>query len=579
MRSPRVRHAVLIAIVFLLSGYSCGKDQGGHRERGGGLRPEEPRSGGILRVPVASDPTSMNPLLGRPGQQSRLWRYFYPSLVQLTPRGALPPDVRGDLARRWEWSEESRTLTFYLCDDRYWEDTTRVRLNDVIQTYAAYRLIGRLPAQATRDSLLDPGLLSVEAGSDSTVRFRFRPGFALWRAWGVASWPVLPAHKLGKLDPLMLESSSLGREPLSAGPFRLLDWRPGLNFWMGANPAAPQGCHPLLRVVALEPSPGIDSRILRLVLGRADLVLDVPVLRLNELVRDDDESVQAYAEGPASVGMILWNLRHPGESRVLRDAVSLAIDRNRLLSELVTWRGQRYGGIAGGLLEPAQPAQPDSIAASAPFPHFSRAGADSILDLAGWSARDEDGVRLRAGLPIRIEMIYDRGNLLRERMATLLEEDLARVGLELVPIPLDGASFMDRYRSGFFEAAMMGFTVPLTPDLSSLWASWGYWNRGGYASAVMDSLVSAQQAAGAEGEVARLSRSIEAQARSSGPVTFLIYQDGLALVSDRVRGFNGTPFAPLGDLERVWLADTTGVIADSAGAAGAGGTAGGAGDR
>jgi peptide/nickel transport system substrate-binding protein len=559
-KARAILHAALVCCLVatcILSGELSCRGGGRHPKQEGIAPAEQPRPGGILRVPVAVEPGSMNPLVARPGPQAQLWRYFYPSLVQLTPRGVRPPEVRLDLASRWEWSEESHTLTFYLRSDRYWQDTTRVRIGDVIQTYAAYRLTGRLHPKATRDSLLEPGLLSVEAGNDSTVRMHFAPHFSLWRAWPVTTWPILPAHKLGKLDPLMLESSPIGREPLSAGPFRLLDWRPGLNFWMGPNPAAPEGRRPLVRVVAFEPSPGIDSRILRLVLGQADLIPDVPVFRLGELVDEENNGVRVYAEGPASVEMILWSYGHPADAPALREAVSLAIDRDRLLSELASWRGTRFGGIAGGLLEPAGPGEPDSIAASVPFPHSSRAEADSVLDLAGWTDRDQDGFRLRAGLPLRVEMIYDRGSALRERMVTCLEEDLARVGIQLDPVALDAVSWQNRFRSGVFECALLGFTPPTIPDLSTMWASWGYWNRGGYASARVDSLVLAQEAAVNEADIVRCGRSIEAQIRRDRPATFLVYLDGVALLSDRVRGFTGSPFIPYGDLERVWLADTT----------------------
>lgn len=518
---------------------------------------EQPRPGGILRIPIGSDPSTMNPLLGRPGRQTDLWPYFYPSLIQLQSRGARIPRILPDLARRLEWSEEARTLTFILRTDRYWEDTTQVRAGDVVQTFNAYRFMGRLPAFASRDSLFDPGLQAVEALDDSTVRLRFRPGFSYWRALPVAGWPILPAHKLGKFDRMMLEASPLGREPLSAGPFRLLDWRPGLNLWMGPNPMTPPAHRPFVREVAFEVSPGADSRILRLLLGEADVVTDLPVFRLAALAREDASNVRIHSGGPASVEMIFWNLRDPASLPILRQAVSLALDRDRLLSQVAEWDSVRYGGVPGGLLEPAGPDEPDSVAASVPFPRFDRTAADSLLDAAGWLERDSEGFRLRVGLPLRLTMIYDRSSELRERLVTYVEEDLARVGILLDPVPLDGTTFWQRYRAGFFETALLGFTVPATPDLSGVWASWGYWNCGGYASVITDSLITAQQGAAKEEEVLRLSRVIEAQIRADQPVTFILYLDGVAFLSPRVRGFDGDPWHPYGNLSRVWLADTT----------------------
>jgi peptide/nickel transport system substrate-binding protein len=546
------RYALFASLALLLAG-ACTRHRPASTEARWPFR--EPHAGGTLRISLAREPAPLSPLLGRRGRAIDLWSCFYPSLFTCEPQGAKPPLVRGDLARRSEWSEENRSLTVVIRTDRYWQDTTRVRASDVVRTYDAYRAMGRLPSGAVSDSVPDTGLISVTAENDSTLHLGFRPGFTLWRAWPAATWPILPASKLADLRPSMLEMSPLSREPLSAGPFRLLEWRPGLNLWLGPNPMAPSGSRPWVNKVALERSPGPDSRILRVALGRADVALDVPVFRLASLV-DRDVAVQAHQGPVASVEMLFWNLGLFAPP-ALRQAVSLAVDRERLVQLLLTWRGQRYGGAAGGLLEPAGPAVVDSSIADAPIPIHDSAKADSVLDAAGWSERDAAGYRLRSGMPLRIEMVYDRSNEFREKIATLLEEDLHRVGILLELVPLDGPVLWERFRSGLFETALVGFRPPEIPDLSALWGTHGLWNAGGYASAQADSLVGALKSASKPEDIERCARRLEAQIRRDRPVTFLIYRQECDLLSPRVRDFQGSVLSPLGRLERVWLADTT----------------------
>lgn len=566
----------------------------------------------------------MNPLAARGRPQAEFWGAFYPSLLVARAQGAHPPAVTGDLARSWRWDPEQRVLVCALRHDRLWEDTTRVSIGDVVRSYAAYRAVGWMNRRAPGDSLPDAGLVSVTANGDSAIELAFAPGFSFWRALSAATWPILPERRLTDLSPSMLISSPLAREPLSAGPFRLADWRPGLNLWLDPNPLAGSTRRAHVERIAFEVCPGIDARILRLGYGKADLVFDAPVHRLDELL-DTGADVALHLGGVASVEVLLWSQRGVPAAPEIRTAISLAIDRERSVRELLTWRNEVCGGPAGGLLEPSGP-PPDSVEIAeprpkpsvpvaatvewtmqagpidssgidssavplagwltpvwpvapadsgrtdtssttaplprairyVPMPVYDRAAANQVLDAAGWIERDGEGFRTRGGLRLRLEVLYDRGNLFRERLATRLEEDLAAVGIELVPVPLDSRSLWSRFQAGHFEGVLLGFRPPVTPDLAPLWATWGAYNRTGYSSVRVDSLCAALVREESPVTVTRIARQIESILRRSGPATFLVWRAWTALAGPRVRAYEGTAEEPLLHLERVWLADTTG---------------------
>lgn len=616
--------ALFLLLALILLGSACGTRDRGYdpHPRRGTRAPavdETPREGGILRIPIAEDPGSFNPLLTGPERLPETWRRIYPVLLTAEPRGAAPPFVQGDLARAWSWSPEQRTLTCTLQQGRLWEDTLRVTVGDVVRTYEAYRTTGWLARHLPGDSLPDPGLLAVSAVDDSTVRLLYGPDISFWRALPVAGWPVLPARKLADLGLPMLQANPLGHEPLSAASFRVSDWRHGLNLWLGPNPVALGVRKPFIDRVEMEVCPGIDARIIRLQLGRADVVTSVPVYRLDALL-EGDTIPRLHHDGIAAVEMLCWNAGRPMFSVPLRRAVSLAIDRERITRELLTFNGIACGGPAAGLLEPKGPADggdgadeadgtgradldsavasldsvgaglepadsaaiamrihtgedtmpwsgggatggPGALTEMEPrdlLPRFDPVEANRLLDLAGWSERGSNGIRVRGGLPLQFEMIYERDDELLERLATLLESDLAQVGIDVVVGPVAGRTLWSRFRAGLFETALVGFRPPLVPDVSELWASWGYWNGGRYADVRVDSLCAALQREESPRAVERLARRIEGIVRRDGPVTFLVYRDWAALLSPRVRGFRGTAADPLRGLERVWLEDSTG---------------------
>ncbi|MCC7141305.1 MAG: hypothetical protein IT349_04315 [Candidatus Eisenbacteria bacterium] len=592
----------VLLCILLIAG--CGRDSRQPAERPSAARTEgRPQSGGTLLLPVEPLRLSLHPLQGRNSFQPQLWDGLHPALLRPLPNGARSQIVRGDLARAWDWNEEERTLTLRLRGDRLWDDTTRVNARDVVASYEAYLDAGYfgsvLPAGGTRAKPLPARggalLLRVEALDDSLVRFVFRGDVAAWRAYEACSHPILSADWLD--DRQKGKGSSLSRPLPSAGAFRIPQNLTGKNLIFRANPLLPYVTRPWVRRVLFEPCPGVDSRVIRLAAGRADYVADVPIFHLVNWVPAEAQ-VAAHARGVASIEMLWFRWDDPLFTPAFREAISLAIDRDRLVSSLLSWRGHSYGGPAGGVLEPRvhalapidstkmAPAEPavfgpslpetlsvearlDSLLRANPAPTHDVARAQALLDQLGFVDGDGDGLRGRAlfagdsssviETPIRIRVLYDRSNELRERMLTYLEEDLFTIGLLLEPEPVDSDHFFSRFESGLFQAALLGFRPPEAPDLSPLWASWGRWNGGDYASLTVDGLIRTALSTSDDARLEQLNREIEARVRRDRPVAFLVYREEVDLVSPRVRGAAETRGDLLGRLSRVWLADTTDV--------------------
>ncbi len=535
--------------------YGCSRENGVPEDRvpvETGSDVPDAKAIGIL---VAAEPAGMNPLTGKRRGQVDFWRQLYPSLLRGPKGPSVSVDYDGDLARSWKWDGDALICT--LNRDRLWEDSVRISVADVVRSYEAYAAMGWMPQSAPADSLEDPGLIRVAAVNDSTVRMTFRTGFPWWKGLDAATWPVLPAHRLGRVDRTLLEGSPIARNPLSGGPYRLQEWLPGMPLVLTGNPRfAAKG--PAPERVIVETCPGLDTRVLRVSAGRADIVLDVPVHRLH-LLLEGLTSVRAHKAGHASVEMLLWNLGLPEASPEVREAACLAVDRGAMVEGLLTWRGAAFGGPAEGILEPAGPvdADPslrDSLLALGPLSRHDPDAAAALLERRGWSSEPgAGGRRSRDGIPLRMEVLYERGYELREHLASMLEADLYKVGVSVIPVPLESGEFWARFRRGEFQAVLAGFRVPPNPDLADLWGPRGIWNRGGYSSARLDSLIAGQRGAGDAGELARWSRWIEAQVRCDRPATLLIARGRLDLLSPRVRDFTGNVRNPLGDLDQTRL--------------------------
>ena len=184
-------------------------------------------------------------------------------------------------------------------------------------------------------------------------------------------------------------------------------------------------------------------------------------------------------------------------NRDFRRAVSMAVDRDAII------RGPFYGYGSRGwaIFTSGNPRWYDSTLTA---PDLDPEAAKRLLDQIGLKDRNGDGVREdAAGHPVSFTIIYNGDNKLRQAMATLLQDDLAKVGIKLTPSGLDFNTLITKTRSELdYDACLggLGSSVPSDPGMGpNFWRSSGlthYWDLGQphpdtRAEARIDSLVQA----------------------------------------------------------------------------------------
>ena len=110
--------------------------------------------------------------------------------------------------------------------------------------------------------------------------------------------------------------------------------------------------------------------------------------------------------------------------------------------------------------------------------------ARQLFASIGMKDRDGDGVMEDAhGVPVQFTMITNSDNKLRTDILNLLKDDFAKVGVKVLPLPLDFNTMITKIRSDFtYEAALLGLgsAVPADPGMGqNVWKSSGlthYWN-------------------------------------------------------------------------------------------------------
>ena len=166
-------------------------------------------------------------------------------------------------------------------------------------------------------------------------------------------------------------------------------------------------------------------------------------------------------------------------NRDFRRAISMAVDRDAII------RGPYYGyGVkAWALFPPGNPRWYDSTLTA---PDLDPEGAKRLLDGLGLKDRNGDGVREdAAGHPVAFTIVYNADSKLRQAVSTLLQDDLAKVGIKLTPTGLDFNTMITKTRHEFdYETCLggLGSAVPSDPGMGpNFWRSSGlthYWDIG-----------------------------------------------------------------------------------------------------
>jgi peptide/nickel transport system substrate-binding protein len=277
--------------------------------------------------------------------------------------------------------------TFRLREDMEWQDGMPLTARDVVFPYDLV-LETQQPAYAQYLS----GVTDVQAPDDSTVVITTRRPKSDMLGMAI---PILPEHIWSKVDPGRLDEYE-NLPFVGSGPFRVTSVDPGKAVTLEPNPAYPQalgGPPELTRLTFLvgrDPASLLDEYRA----GELDAVVDFPAaMQPAYAAVPGTTTVAAPAVGFHELGFNCWQSGRSKGDPLLRDAsirraVHWAIDKDRLVATAMA--GLAEPGTS--LLSPAQGDWHWEVPKDGLYRHDPRR-AKQILDDAGYSDRDGDGVR------------------------------------------------------------------------------------------------------------------------------------------------------------------------------------------
>jgi peptide/nickel transport system substrate-binding protein len=510
--------------------------------------------GGELRLCLRGDPKSLDPLMVT-DEPSEEVRYLTSGvLLRLNRR---TQQLEPELASTWKVGNAGKRITFHLRPNVRFSDGTPFDSADV---------------EYTLKRLADPGLASPtgEVFRTAAKIQRFLRPSPLEITLEFAA-PVSALEELFDEVPLLSSRSPI-KEKAVLGPFRLTDYRPGValrlernpNYWKRDTAGAPL---PYLDAIVLEIQLNREIELTRFRRGELQLISNLDADSFDRLRRQvPGEAVDA---GASLESEMLWFNQSPAapiaeyrkawfRSQPFRRAISEAISRKDIV-RLV------FRGLAVEAAGPFSPAAKFWYNAKLAPPRQDPASARKRLSAAGF--RWQDGRLLDAGgYVVEFSLITNSGNRNRARVAALLQEDLAKLGVKVNVTALDFPALIERLnRTHDYEACLLSLSgIDLDPnDQMNVWLSSSShhpWNPRQATPATpweadIDRLMK-EQAASYDPQVRkkavdRLQEIVYEQA----PVIYLVHPYALMAVGSNVRGMEPSSLKPrlLWNAERLYL--------------------------
>ncbi|HTZ57006.1 MAG TPA: ABC transporter substrate-binding protein, partial [Acidobacteriaceae bacterium] len=240
---------------------------------------------------------------------------------------------------------------------------------------------------------------------------------------------------------------------------------------------------PYIDSVRLDIQQNRDIELLRLLRGEIDLIDSLDAEYYDKLAAQAPKMV--FDAGVSLDAEQMWFNQVPGSplpaykkawfaSTNFRRAISESINRDDLAR--VVFRGHARPAVSW--LSPANRFWFNARLTAHPF---DPTAAKKMLAQDGFYLQN-GALHDHQGHLVEFSVITNAGNKYRERMATMIQQDLAEIGIRLNVVTLDFASLIERITRSFdYEACLLGFVNnDLDPDSQmTVWLSSGenhIWN-------------------------------------------------------------------------------------------------------
>ena len=464
------------------------------------------------------DPKSLDPAHANDIPSGRLVADLFDGLTRVGTDGALQPG----LAERWDLSNDALTYTFHLRPHILFHDGRALRAPTVVASisraldpqtkgiplWPLYPIAGAREFASGKAS----SITGLKAIDDSTVTITLGQPLAVF--------PKLLAMPVAAIVPESV-GTDFSEHPIGTGPWKFVQWKHDDYVRLARNTAyfdGPPKAESLEARIIPEPS----TAVAEFESGNVDL-LYVPESETQQWQQTDERQALLKSPPPLRLIYAAFNTTRGALTSVqVRQAINYAVDRKKILNQLLAGRGRLAAGVIPPSLSGADTTR-------APYP-FDPARAKQLLAASGHA--HDIALELWCGQEPPFPQV-----------AQAIQAYLTAVGIKITIVQRDNNSLRDAARNGKTDIVLKDWYADyidaenfLYPLLASANVGQGG-NVSFYSNPAFDQLITA--ARGQPSEVVRTKqyRQADSIAFADAPMLFLVFYNELYAVQPWLKGF------------------------------------------
>lgn len=480
-----------------------------------------PVAGGTYIEGIVGQPTAVNPIIAGTQADQDIAALIFSPLAKLL--ASLDADETG------------RIYTLKLKDGLVWDDGQPLTSDDVVFTIRTIQdPDARSPLQKNWQGV------QIERESELMVRFTLPAPYSFFPK-NLERVSPIPRHVFGSIPAQNIRLSTYNLQPVGSGPYSFKDFATRKDGFITRYRLVPNehyyGEQPFITTFSFQfyeqESDLLTAFRLREIQGFGGLLPPDPATESIPQVMTDQVPMPRY------YAVFLNSLNNPAlKDNDLRDALSFAIDRTRIVREV-------FNGAATAI---GSPILFDSIATgSLPEASSSTSTAPFVPEAAALFDPETARVALEKvdDLDVALNIVVPRSAFL-ERIAVIVKDSWNAVGLTnvtVIPVEPDDLA-NDVLRSRNYELLLFGNVFQDPADLFPFWHSSQRFNPGLnlslYQNTKADTAIEAiRQTSDADEQFAQLIK-LDAILRAENPATFLVSVPYFYTHTERLNGFSST---------------------------------------
>jgi peptide/nickel transport system substrate-binding protein len=488
-----------------------------------------------LRFAIRHQPKTLDPALVGDESEETV-RYLTGGVLMRLNRET--QQLQPEIATKWKVSKDGKSISFTLRDHLKFSDGTPFSADDV--AFTMRRLMDKNLHAPMADAFHTPtDDFAVRVSSPTAITISFPS-------------PIAGLDRL--FDQVAIQSAKSPQKEMAVlGWFYVAEQKPGSYLLLNRNPNYYDRERPRVQSIRLDVLQSRDAEVLKFLRGELQMINSLDPEYFDRIAEQKPGAVKDAGVSLDSEHMWFNQSAKAAipdykqawfRSTNFRNAISLGIQRQDLAR--VVFRG--YAQPASGPVSPANRFWFNNKLRPLPY---DPSQAMRLLQQDGFKL-DGNTLHDRQGHNVEFSIITNSGNKYRERMATMIQQDMAKLGITVRVVTLDFPSLIERISHTMdYEACLLGLVnTELDPNsVMNVWLSSSVnhqWNPEQKTPATpweaeIDKLMQAQASAANPQLRKRAFDRVQEIVYQQQPFIYLVNKHALSAVSSNIR--NAHPIA------------------------------------